>query len=223
MTDHDTINTLYGKETSAQQALEASEKRFQMLIEQAPEAFFVHDSQGHFLQVNGQTCRQLGYSRQELLQMSAGDVQRGVEPDLAKILWQKVLAGETVIQEDVLQRKDGSTFIAEVKIGLFENDGSIEIFGFFRDISDLKKREEEKEALILRLQNALDEVKQLSGLLPICGHCHKIRDDEGYWNKLETYIQNHSDVSFSHGICPECLQGVYAKMEKKKNKKMSDK
>jgi hypothetical protein len=49
-------------------------------------------------------------------------------------------------------------------------------------------------------------VKQLSGLLPICATCKKIRDDGGYWNQLEQYISDHTDVGFSHGICPECME-----------------
>ncbi len=56
------------------------------------------------------------------------------------------------------------------------------------------------------LQNALDEVKTLSGMLPICAHCKKIRDDNGYWNKLESYISKHTDATFTHGICPDCAK-----------------
>ena len=59
------------------------------------------------------------------------------------------------------------------------------------------------------LQSALDKVKTLSGLLPICAHCKKVRDDKGYWNQIETYIDAHSEASFSHGICPECARENY--------------
>jgi hypothetical protein len=52
-------------------------------------------------------------------------------------------------------------------------------------------------------------VKQLSGLLPICASCKKIRDDKGYWNQLEHYISEHSDVGFSHGICPDCVGTMF--------------
>ncbi len=53
------------------------------------------------------------------------------------------------------------------------------------------------------------EIKTLRGIVPICSHCKKIRDDKGYWNHLEAYIQKHSDASFSHGICPECAGKLY--------------
>ncbi|MDZ7267683.1 MAG: type IV pili methyl-accepting chemotaxis transducer N-terminal domain-containing protein [candidate division KSB1 bacterium] len=62
----------------------------------------------------------------------------------------------------------------------------------------------EREKLIAELQTALANVKTLRGLIPICASCKKIRDDHGYWNKLEDYIQQHSDADFTHGLCPEC-------------------
>lgn len=65
-----------------------------------------------------------------------------------------------------------------------------------------------------RLQDALAEVKQLSGLLPICSHCKKIRDDAGYWKHVEEYITKHSAARFSHSVCPECLKEYYPKFAK---------
>jgi glucose-6-phosphate-specific signal transduction histidine kinase len=59
------------------------------------------------------------------------------------------------------------------------------------------------------LRKALSQVKTLSGLIPICASCKKIRDDQGYWNQLETFIQEHSEAEFSHGICPECMKKLY--------------
>ena len=71
------------------------------------------------------------------------------------------------------------------------------------------KAEKQREAVIEDLKKALSEVKNLSGLLPICSHCKKIRDDKGYWNQLESYIENHSEAQFSHGICRECARKLY--------------
>jgi hypothetical protein len=62
---------------------------------------------------------------------------------------------------------------------------------------------------VQELQSALDKVKLLSGFLPICASCKKIRDDQGYWNNLEVYISQHSEAEFSHGICPECVKRLY--------------
>jgi sigma-B regulation protein RsbU (phosphoserine phosphatase) len=72
-----------------------------------------------------------------------------------------------------------------------------------------KRHQEERERLIEKLQVALAKVKLLSGLLPICASCKKIRDDKGYWNQIESYIIEHSEAEFSHGICPECAKKLY--------------
>jgi len=89
----------------------------------------------------------------------------------------------------------------------------------FRDITDRKNVEgallEERD----KLQDAISEIKQLSGLLPICASCKKIRDDKGYWNKIETYIHDHSEAKFSHGICPECMDEMYGEQDWYKKRK----
>ena len=64
----------------------------------------------------------------------------------------------------------------------------------------------------LELKEALEEVKVLSGLIPICMECKKIRDDKGYWNQLESFISKHSEAKFSHGICPECIKSKYPEL-----------
>lgn len=67
----------------------------------------------------------------------------------------------------------------------------------------------EREELVEELQKALSEVKTLSGLFPICSYCKKIRDDKGYWNKLEQYLHQHSGADFTHSICPDCAKRHY--------------
>ncbi|MBM4349468.1 MAG: DUF3365 domain-containing protein [Deltaproteobacteria bacterium] len=76
---------------------------------------------------------------------------------------------------------------------------------------DLKRRmvEEEREKLIQELEETVIKVRMLSGLLPICASCKKVRDDKGYWTQIETYIRDHSEAEFSHGICPECMKKLY--------------
>jgi PAS domain S-box-containing protein len=83
-------------------------------------------------------------------------------------------------------------------------------------VAERKKYEKEREILISKLQKALSEIKQLSGLLPICASCKKIRNDEGYWEQIENYIRDHSEAEFSHGICPDCAKRLYPELYKKK-------
>jgi len=71
----------------------------------------------------------------------------------------------------------------------------------------------EREHLIQDLTHALAEVKNLKGMLPICGHCKKIRDDQGYWNQMETYISEHTEATFSHGVCPDCANELRQEMQ----------
>jgi len=74
----------------------------------------------------------------------------------------------------------------------------------------------EKESLLQELQETYNKLKKLSGLIPICSHCKKIRDDSGYWNQVEKYISDHSDAVFSHGICPDCMRELYPEFVLKK-------
>lgn len=76
------------------------------------------------------------------------------------------------------------------------------------------RMDREKEALIAELREALDKVKVLSGLIPICSYCKKIRDDKGYWEKVEDYIRTHADVEFTHSICPECVNKYFPGLDK---------
>lgn len=69
--------------------------------------------------------------------------------------------------------------------------------------------EEQREAVIGDLQQALDEIKTLSGIIPICSHCKSIRDDKGYWQRVEDFVHKNAGAKFSHGLCPECLQRYY--------------
>jgi hypothetical protein len=81
------------------------------------------------------------------------------------------------------------------------------------EIRRRRAAEEEQERLIAELQEALSEVKTLRGLLPICASCGKVRDDEGLWRRVETYIEERSDARFSHGLCPTCVDELYPGLE----------
>ena len=77
----------------------------------------------------------------------------------------------------------------------------------------LREKERQQQTLISQLEEALAEIKTLKGCIPICASCKKIRDDEGYWNQLEAYISKHTDATFTHGICPTCLEQAMAEVK----------
>ncbi len=87
--------------------------------------------------------------------------------------------------------------------------GSLLLSRTVRYAIERKRAVTERERLIGELQDALAKVKTLSGLVPICASCKKIRDDKGYWSQVETYVAKHSQAKFSHGICPECAKELY--------------
>ena len=78
-----------------------------------------------------------------------------------------------------------------------------------KEIEERKQVEEKREKLLKEVQEALTKVKTLSGMLPICASCKKIRDDKGYWTQIEEYVRDHSEAEFTHGICPECAKKLY--------------
>lgn len=117
--------------------------------------------------------------------------------------------------EGTLVSKAGERLNVDVSVSeLREPDG--ERAGFVlvaRDVTDKKKAEAEREKLIDELRDALDNVKTLSGLIPICARCKKVRDDQGLWNQIESYVSSHSDALFTHGLCPDCMHALYGKEE----------
>ena len=88
-------------------------------------------------------------------------------------------------------------------------DGENWMCAIGRDITERKQAERERDQYINELHQALEKVQTLSGLFPICSHCKKIRDDKGYWNQIEEYIEEHSAAEFSHSICNECAEKLY--------------
>jgi CheY-like chemotaxis protein len=82
------------------------------------------------------------------------------------------------------------------------------------DVTTRKRMEAERDRLIVELQQALASVKSLSGLLPICASCKKIRDDQGYWSQVERYVQDHSQATFTHGMCPDCAKIYFPGLQK---------
>ncbi|HEX3625511.1 MAG TPA: PAS domain S-box protein [Verrucomicrobiae bacterium] len=103
-------------------------------------------------------------------------------------------------------RKDGSRFPSLLVVTPLGKEGGVVsgFIGIFRDISERKKHEQEREHLITQLKSALAEVKTLSGMIPICAWCKSVRSDTGYWESVEQYVRHHSDADFSHGVCPTC-------------------
>ena len=114
------------------------------------------------------------------------------------------------VDEGTLQRAKVTTPSGYVVKPFKERDLYIAIeFALYKS-----KMEAEKNHLVIRLQDALSQIKTLSGLLPICSSCKKIRDDGGYWKKIELYLKQHSDLELTHSLCPQCSAKYLPSSEK---------
>jgi len=169
--------------------------------------------------MNAAARRELGYTLAEIEGgLKAIDL---IHPDYFDIIQQVHLryAGESIanrtpyrrvmsqeIFEWILRRKDGSFFPAEVGASYFLDHDEVPVGAryLFRDISERKRQEDERSRLIAELQEAIDNVHTLSGLLPICAICKNVRDDSGYWTQIESYMRKHASTDFSHSLCPSC-------------------
>jgi PAS domain S-box-containing protein len=88
----------------------------------------------------------------------------------------------------------------------------------FTDITERKQAAEAQAALLAELQQALKENKTLRGLIPICAHCKKIRDDTGFWQQVDVYVRAHTEAEFTHSICPPCSEKLYAEYVQSRSK-----
>ena len=193
-------------------ALAESEQRYRAIFETAGDAIFILDAEGEntgkIMAANSAASGMHGYSRKELLSMNIQDLNTPETAKLAPSMISRIISGETVKTELMHRRKDGTVFSLEVTAVLMEVEDHKYILGFDRDITKRKTAEQDKEVLISHLKSALEGLKRLRGLLPICAWCKKVRDDQGYWKQVEKYIEDNSEASFTHGICPECMEKV---------------
>lgn len=198
--------------------LRESEARYRLITDNVTDVIWVLDPESQtFKYVSPSIKNVLGLTDKECLNRSLAQF---VTPTSLEFIQQttpirieRMLQGDNRYYTDEIEtlHKDGHIVHTEIHMHFVKNQltGLIESTGVMRDITQRKLFEHEREKLIQELQSALTEIKTLTGLLPICSHCKKIRDDKGYWNQLETYIGKHSEAEFSHSICQDCLEEYY--------------
>jgi PAS domain S-box-containing protein len=194
-----------------ERALQRSEARFRTLVDQAPVAVAM-TREGRFLHVNRTWLGLFGFTEAAALETQT--IFQCVHPwELASFQahQEQVIQGRIPAKTFIFQalRADGSCFLTATEVCGLDLDDGPAVLRFFRDITEEQRNEAERENLIHDLQKALEEVQVLSGLLPICSYCRKVRDDHGYWNRIEAYLEARTGAAFSHGVCPECMKANF--------------
>jgi PAS domain S-box-containing protein len=200
------------------ETLRKSEARYRMLAENARDLIWTLDCSGRLTYISPSVEFLRGVTPEEAMRESSSNAITPESEKIAKADMEEILQNAAMgkkrsprVHEIEFLRKGGGTIWMEVSsTGLYDAAGKLlGILCAGRDISDRRKAEDEKNRLIAELQEALGKIKTITGLLPICTVCKKIRDDKGKWEELEVYIRDHSEADFSHGICSECLGKIY--------------
>lgn len=192
-----------------QEELEKSRQRFTDLYDFAPVGYLTISANGLILEANLTAVDMFGVQKRNLIKLPLTAFISQNDQDIFYLSRKNLLESKKEqICELHCKRADASLFYAQLKnIITPDVDGNS---GQFRivitDITEQKQAAAERERLIVKLQKALDEIKTLRGIIPICSYCRQIRDDKGIWDKIEAYITEHTDSKFSHGICPDCYK-----------------
>ncbi len=207
--------SLYKHQT--EKRLKQSERWLAATLEGIGDAVIATDANGCIKFMNSVAEALTGWTQQEAWGKTCEEVfhiihqeTRGlVDSPVRRVLQEGVTVGlrnHTLL----IARDDSEIPIDDSAAPIRDDSGNITgVVVVFRDVTERVQAEEAQAKLIAELQEALVKVKTLSGLLPICTSCKKIRDDQGYWQQVEVYVQQHSDAEFTHGFCPDCARTLY--------------
>jgi PAS domain S-box-containing protein len=200
------------------QLLQESEAKFLSMFQSSPDAMLLTRlGDGGVLEVNDQFVSMTGFPAAEVLGRTTTELRLFAEASMRETMAESLRNGQRVRGLELsYRRKSGELFVGLLSAQVITIGGERVILSSVSDITDRKRLELERERMIVELQHALSDVKALSGLLPICASCKKIRDDNGYWNQLEQYITEHSEADFTHGLCPDCTETFFPGYAEKK-------
>lgn len=182
------------------------------IVESSGDAIIGMDLDGHITSWNSGAEKIYGHSRTDAIGQMISIIAPPISAGEIPRLFEKIKRGERVERYETIRvKKNGAPIDVSLTISPIKNSSGevIGVSAIERDITASKRAEVERKRLIDELSEALARVKTLSGLLPICASCKKIRDDKGDWEPVETYIKARSDADFSHGMCPDCMARLY--------------
>jgi PAS domain S-box-containing protein len=182
------------------------------IVESSDDAIIGKTLDGTILSWNKGAERMYGYTADEIKGRSISILIPQYRPEELPEIYARIKRGEQVERyETVRLRKDGASLDVSLSLSPIKDAHGkvIGVSAIERDITLRKREEAERVKLIDDLTKALASIRTLRGLLPICASCKKIRDDGGYWQKVESYITQHTEAEFTHGICPDCMGRLY--------------
>ncbi len=191
--------------------LEYSIKQWRETFDIMSDFVSVHDKEMRLIKVNKAFADFFEKKPKELIGKYCYELIHNTQEPLQGCPHLKAIEKHEVITEEIKEPHLEKTLLITCSPFYDIHGESIGTVHVARDITNQKLAQQEREELIKKLQIALDEVKILRGILPICSHCKKIRNDEGSYEQIEGYIHKHSGVDFSHTICPECIKKHYPK------------
>ncbi len=216
---HDALESFVAVQSNITERILMEEKlkKLSSIVEQTADNIIMTDKNGVIEYANPAFEKSTGYSKEELIGKTPNLLKSGQHTnDFYRELWETVRAGSSFRAEFVNKKRSGELFYEEktiTPIKVKHKSGEhLHFVSSGRDITDRVKLEKAREKLVNDLQKALNNIKTLSGLLPICASCKKIRDDKGYWSQIESYIQERSEAEFTHGICPDCKDKLYPEL-----------
>lgn len=182
-------------------AVDAAEQRF---FETSIDLLCYLDFSGYFRRLNPAWEHTLGFARADMLDRPFIDFVHPDDQERTLAQNRRVREGGKALSfENRYRCKDGG--YRWLRWNAAPDSAQRTIYSVARDVTAAKEAEAEREALVVKLQAALAEVKALQGILPICSYCRKVRDDENYWHSVESYLERHTNARLSHGICPSCM------------------
>ncbi|MBU1741439.1 MAG: PAS domain S-box protein, partial [Proteobacteria bacterium] len=197
----------------AEEALQRSELHLRAIFDSSHDAIVTLDSERVITSANPAFFKTFGYEPSEVIGRSVELLHLSQESfvEFGRKAYSTLQQTGSWRGEWQYKKSDGTVFPIESHMSTLNipSDKLIGYVSIMRDITERKHNEEKREKLLAELEEALSKVKQLSGMLPICSNCKNIRDDQGYWQRIEAYIADHSDALFSHGICPDCMKELY--------------
>jgi PAS domain S-box-containing protein len=195
--------------------LRNSEKHYRILMDESMDPTFSFYADGTYRYVNNAFAKGVGKTSAEIIGRKIWDVFEKDEANKRFAIVKKVFAeGKTEEIEVRVPLPSGDTYYLTTVKPILNDFGEVEtVICTSKNITKRKLAEVALKKEHDKLLKALKEIKTLTGLLPICASCKKIRDDKGYWNQIEGYIQQHSDAQFSHAICPACAKKLYPDLD----------